>query len=177
MRRVAGGLRKCKTLSVCRVKRSPLPRRWRCRWRYGFRRRFCSRRLPPPPPATSRRSIKCEGTRLTLTVFTFDAVVRFGRMLVDTVTEWFASTSDTPAYKPDVMREISSHLVTDRLARFTNVRICIKLLVVAILTRMTLLSCRPCGIWALTKSLRETNPRTVLAVTNALITHKANTVK
>jgi len=28
-------------------------------------------------------------------------------MLAAAVTEWFPSTSDTPGYKPDVMREIS----------------------------------------------------------------------
>jgi hypothetical protein len=41
----------------------------------------------------------------------------------------------------------------------------------------TLLTCQPCWKWVLANWLMETNPRTVLAVSNAILPHKANTVK
>jgi len=46
-----------------------------------------------------RRRIIRVCTRLSLTVFNFDTTVRVGRrkrMFAAAVTEWFASTSDTP---------------------------------------------------------------------------------
>jgi hypothetical protein len=78
---------------------------------------------PPlaPSPAGCRRRIRRVGTRLALTVFNFNASVRFGTMVAAAFTEWYAITSDTTGYKSDVMREIRSLLLSDRLARFTKV--------------------------------------------------------